>query len=35
MLNSNFSEKGLGLVSSPHLAHDFSIKMSIMLYSIN
>ena len=26
MFNFNFSEKGLGLVSSTHLAHDFQEK---------
>ena len=26
MLNFNFSEKGLGLVSSPHLVYDFQEK---------
>ena len=35
MLNFNFSEKGLGLVSPPHFVHDFSRKMLLMLYSIN
>ena len=34
MLNSNFPEKGLGLVSSPHFVYDFSRKMFLMLYSI-
>ena len=28
MLNFNFSEKGLGLVSPPHFVYDFSRKMS-------
>ena len=27
MLNFNFSEKGLGLVSPPHFVYDFSRKM--------
>ena len=35
MLNFNFSEKGLGLVSPPHFVYDFSRKMFLMLYSIN
>ena len=35
MLNFNFSEKGLGLVSASHFANDFSRKMILMLHSIN
>ena len=35
MLNFNFPEKGLGLVSPPHVVHDFPRKMFLMLYSIN
>ena len=35
MLNFNFSEKGLGLVSPPHFMYDFSRKMFLMLHSIN
>ena len=35
MLNIDFLEKGLGLVSSPHIVYDFSRKMFLMLYSIN
>ena len=35
MLNFNFSEKGLGLVSPPHFVYDFSRKMFLMLHSIN
>ena len=35
MLNFNFSEKGLGLVSPPHLVYDFSRKMFLMLHSID
>ena len=35
MLNFNFSEKGLGLVSPPHFVYDFSGKMFLMLHSIN
>ena len=34
-LNFIFSEKSLGLVSSPHSVCDFSRKMFLMLYSIN
>ena len=29
------AEKGLGTVSSPYFAYDFSRKMLLMLYSIN
>ena len=35
MLNFDFSEKGLGLVSPPHFVYDFSRKMFLMLHSIN
>ena len=35
MLNIDFLEKGLELVSSPHIVYDFSRKMFLMLYSIN
>ena len=35
MLNFNFSEKGLGLVSPQHFANDFLRKMFLMLHSIN
>ena len=28
-------EKGLGTVSPPHLAYDFSRKMFFVLYSVN
>ena len=35
MLNFNFSEKDLGLVSSPHFVHDFSRKTFLMFHSIN
>ena len=35
ILNFNFPEKGLRLVSPPHFVYDFSRKMFIMLYSIN
>ena len=32
MLNFDFLEKGLGLVSPPHVVYDFSRKMFFMLY---
>ena len=35
MLNFDFLEKGLGIVSPPHFVYDFSTKMFLMLYSIN
>ena len=35
MLDFDFSEKGLGLVSPPHFVYDFSEKMFPVLYSIN
>ena len=35
MLNFEFLEKGLGIVSPPHFVYDFSRKMFLMLYSIN
>ena len=35
MLNFNFPEKCLGPISSPHFVYDFSIKIFLMLYSIN
>ena len=31
VLNFNFSEKGLGLVSTPHFVYDFSKKMFLIL----
>ena len=34
MLNFNFSEKGLRLVSPTHFANNFSRKMSLVLHSI-
>ena len=34
MLNFNFSEKGLGLVSPPHFVRDYSRQMFLMLHSI-
>ena len=33
MLNSDFSEKVLGIVSPSHFANDFSRKMFLMLYN--
>ena len=35
MLNFDFVEKGVGIVSTPHLVCDFSRKMFHLLYSIN
>ena len=35
MLNFEFLEKDLGIVSLQHLAYDFSRKMFLILYSIN
>ena len=35
MLNLNFTEKSLGLVSLPHFVYDVSRKMFLKLYSIN
>ena len=35
MLNFDFLDKGLGIVSPAHFAYDFSTKMFLMLYSIN
>ena len=35
MLNFNFLEKGLGIVSPADFAHDFSAKIFLILYSIN
>ena len=35
MLNFNFPEKGLELVSPPNFVHDFSKKKILMLCSIN
>ena len=34
ILNFDFLEKGLEIVSSPHFVHDFSRNMFFMLYSI-
>ena len=33
MLNFDFLEKGLGIVSQPHFVYDFSRKLFIKLYS--
>ena len=33
MLNFDFLEKGLGIVSPPHFVYDFSRKMFLKLYS--
>ena len=35
MLNFEILEKDLGIVVPPHFAHDFSIKIMLMLYFIN
>ena len=35
MLNFDFLEKGLGIVSLPHFVYNFSRKIFLMLYSIN
>ena len=35
MLNFDFLDKGLVIVSPPHFVSDFSTKMFLMLYSIN
>ena len=35
VLNFDFLEKGLGIVSPPHFVYDFSTKMFLMLYPIN
>ena len=35
MLNFDFLEKDLGIVSPLHLLYDFSRRMFLMLYSIN
>ena len=35
MLSFDFSGKGLGIVSPAHFAYDLSIKIFLMLYSIN
>ena len=35
MLNFDFLDKGLGIVSPAHFVYDFSTKMFLMLYFIN
>ena len=35
MLNFDFLEKGLGIVSPTYFVYDFSTKMLLMLYSLN
>ena len=35
ILNFDFLEKSLGIVSPPYFLYDFSTKMFLMLYSIN
>ena len=35
MLNFDFLDKGLGIVSPAHFVYDFSTEMFLMLYSIN
>ena len=35
MVNFDFLDKGLGIVSPAHFVYDFSTKMFRMLYSIN
>ena len=35
MLNFDFLEKGLEIVSVPYFVYDFSRKMFLVLYSIN
>ena len=35
MLNFNFLDKGLGILSPPHFVYDSSSKIFLMLYSIN
>ena len=35
MVNFEFWEKGLGIVSTPHFVYDFSTEMFLMLHSIN
>ena len=34
MLNFDFLDNGLGIVSPAHFVYDFSTKMFLMLYSI-
>ena len=35
MLNFDFLDKGLGIVSPAHSVYDFATKMFLMSYSIN
>ena len=35
MLNFDFLDKGLGIISPAHFVYDFLTKMFLMLYSIN
>ena len=35
MLNFDFLDKSLGIVSPAHFVYDFSTEMFLMLYSIN
>ena len=35
MLNFDFLDKGLGIVSPAHFVYDFLTKIFLMLYSIN
>ena len=35
MLNFDFLDKGVGIVSPAHFVYDFSIKMFFVLYFIN
>ena len=35
MLNFDFLDKGVGIVSPAYFVNDFSIKLYLMLYSIN
>ena len=34
MLNFDFLDKGLGIVSPAHFVYDFSTKMFLILYSV-
>ena len=35
MLNFDFLDKGVEIVSPAHFVYDFSTKMLVMLYSVN
>ena len=35
MLNFDFLENGLGIISPPHFMYDFLRKMFLVLYAIN